>query len=172
MQRCGLAATWSRCVVGGARALRRVTLCSQNCCFPPLHLRTSARSHMHAPFCIWQGDRQTQQRLQPVVGGGGRGAGEVRVAHWDTSFHCLYMASKRNCNGAARHTVLITLFLQRRRVFTCTYAQTHTGCFEYHVGKKKDSGSTVYTPEYTVLKKLSSQLESTIVFFFLLRRVQ
>lgn len=94
-----------------------------------------------------------------------------REAHWDTPSFSLYAASKRNCNGAARSTVLITLFLLWRRVFTCTYAQTHAVCFErdsacVHVRVCKRQGEyCVYTWIYS-FKKAGSELESTILFFF------
>lgn len=149
------------------------TFCSQNCCLllTPKHLHTvthACTKHnwgvLHAVGFLWPCAQQCVEAPPPwhlarwqtnmtaaAAGGGEEEEGGRREAHWDTSSHSLYVASKRNCNGAARHTVLITLFLLRRRVFTCTYTQTHAGCFEYVCGKDRES--TVYTPEYTVLEK-------------------
>lgn len=99
-------------------------------------------------------------------GGGGRKeeeGGKRRGAHWDTSSGSLW-PQNRNCDGAARDTSLnyLALFLLRRLVFTCTYAHRHMGCLQCVC--ENNSESTVYTPEYTVLLKTTSQLESVILF--------
>lgn len=163
---------------------------SQNCCLllTPKHLHTvthACTEHnwgvLHAVGFLWPCAQQRVEAPPPwhlarrqtnitaaVASAGGEDEGGRREAHWDTSL-TLYVASKRNCDGEARHTVLITLFLLWRRVFTCTYTDTH-GVFWVCVWKRQRE-YCVYTWIYS-FRKTGSQLESTILFFFFLSGVQ